>query len=300
MGDEIIPNAQYAAYFLRCKMQAADNVESMPPGHFYSAVPNWAQAQKDAHKVAATTSLPGVDLNTGCQLQLLEAFRKYSAEMPWKDGAANERLRYSFANHSYSYSDGIFYYSMLREMKPGKIIEVGSGNSTALALDVNELFFGNGIQVSLVEPFPLIVKNLLHKGDLARLHLEAKNLQDVERGFFQQLEANDILFIDSTHVSKLGSDVNYLLHEILPLLSKGVIIHFHDIFYPFEYADHFIKRRRAWNENYILHAFLQYNSAFEILFFNTYLEEKFPERVYAAFPLAAKNPGGSIWLRKIA
>lgn len=297
MAEELIQNL---AYSLRCKMLAPDNAESVPPGHFYSAVPNWAQAEKDAHKVSVTTSLPGVDLNTGRQLQLLEAFSKYSAELPWKDGGSDEKLRYSFANDAYSYSDAIFYYSMLREMQPRKIIEVRSGNSTALALDVNELFFGNSIQVSLVEPFPLAVKKLLHKEDFSRLYLEAKNLQDVEREFFQQLEANDILFIDSTHVSKLGSDVNYLLHEILPLLSKGVVIHVHDIFYPFEYSDDFIKKRRAWNENYILHAFLQYNSAFEILFFNTYLEEKFPERVYAAFPLAAKNPGGSIWLRKIA
>lgn len=272
--------------------------EYVPAGHFYSAVPEWETAKKDARRISERTILPGIDLNTRAQLRLLKKFRKYYKEMPWKDGIKNEKIRYTFDNNAYCYSDAIFYYSMLRLMEPKRIIEIGSGFSSALAFDVNELFFNNNIEISLIEPYPSTVYYLLFPTDIDMLRLEQKNLQEIDLDFFKRLEKNDILFVDSTHVSKLGSDVNYLIHEIFPILNKGVIIHIHDVFYPFEYPDFFIDRKLAWNEDYILHAFLQYNYGFDIIFFNTYLEDKFPDRVYSEFPLAAKNTGGSIWLRK--
>lgn len=116
---------------------------------------------------------------------------------------------------------------------------------------------------------------------------------------FDILKENDILFVDSTHVSKVGSDVNYLLFEILPRLNKGVYIHFHDIFYPFEYPKEWIYDGKAWNEDYILRAFLQYNDSFKIFFFNTFLESFFREKFTLEMPLCLKNTGGSLWIKKI-
>lgn len=119
--------------------------------------------------------------------------------------------------------------------------------------------------------------------------------------FFSNLAANDILFIDSSHVGKIGSDVLYELFEILPRLQEGVIIHFHDVFYPFEYPREWVESFHwAWNETYFLHAFLQYNQTFKILFFNDYLAKLFPNLLEKATPLALKNTGGSLWMRKVA
>ena len=113
------------------------------------------------------------------------------------------------------------------------------------------------------------------------------------------LEKNDILFIDSTHVSKAGSDVNYILFEILPTLKEGVIIHFHDVFYPFEYPQGWIEKGFAWNEDYLLRAFLMYNSNFELLFFNTYMEQFHKTWIAKNMPDILKNMGGGLWLRKV-
>ena len=113
---------------------------------------------------------------------------------------------------------------------------------------------------------------------------------------FDALSANDILFVDSTHVSKTGSDVNHLFFEILPRLASGVLVHLHDIFFPFEYPQDWVLGGRSWNEIYMLRAFLQYNNAFRIVFMNTFLEHFHESRFADRMPLCLKNRGGSIWL----
>src|SRR5690606_17050723 len=110
--------------------------------------------------------------------------------------------------------------------------------------------------------------------------------------------ANDILFIDSTHVSKINSDVNYIFFEILPRLASGVYIHFHDIFFPFEYPKAWVYEGRAWNEAYILRAFLQYNNAFSVVLMNTFMDQFHKSFFREHMPLCLINPGGSIWIRK--
>jgi hypothetical protein len=109
------------------------------------------------------------------------------------------------------------------------------------------------------------------------------------------------LFIDSSHVAKTASDVNFEIFELLPRLKPSVIVHFHDIFYPFEYPHGWIfDIRRSWNEIYFLRAFLMYNSAFEILFFNDYFACKFPHLTEHGPSHFRQNPGGGLWLRKLA
>ena len=126
----------------------------------------------------------------------------------------------------------------------------------------------------------------------------ARSVQDVDLSTFAALGQRDILFVDSTHVAKIGSDVNHIMFTILPMLQAGVHIHFHDIFYGFEYPMEWIYNGRAWNEAYLLRAFLQYNPAFRIVFFNTFLEHFFEREFARHMPLCLKNPGGSLWLRK--
>jgi hypothetical protein len=166
-------------------------------------------------------------------------------------------------------------------------------------LDTNELFFSGEIKTTFIEPYPDLFLSLIKPSDKESIQLLPNKLQEVDPAVFQSLEANDILFVDSTHVSRTNSDVNRILFEILPALKSGVYVHFHDIFYPFEYPKEWVYEGRAWNEAYALRAFLQFNSAFRIVFFNTYLEHFHRSYYEEHLPLCLKNPGGSIWLQRL-
>jgi hypothetical protein len=187
---------------------------------------------------------------------------------------------------------------MMLHVKPKRIIEIGSGYSSCVSLDTNELFFHDSISCIFIEPYPELLYSLLKRSDFENIKIIAGNLQDIELHTFTQLSAGDILFIDSTHVSKVDSDVNYILFKILPVLQSGVYIHFHDIYFPFEYPKEWVYQGRAWNEAYLLRAFLQYNHDYEIVTFNSFLGCFHPETISRLMPLCAKNPGSSIWIRK--
>jgi len=273
----------------------------VPPGHFYSPIPSLEEVRKWESRIfkKIPSQLPGIDLAKEKQLVLLETFQSYCRQIPFPDQKV-ENLRYFFDNSSYTYSDAVFLYCMMLHLKPNRVVEVGSGFSSCVILDTNELHFDNKISTTFIEPHPELLLSLIKEQDKNRIHLIASALQEVELDEFSTLSENDILFIDSTHVSKVGSDVNYLFFEILPSLNRGVYIHFHDIFYPFEYPKGWILENRAWNELYMLRAFLQYNRCFEIVFFNTFLGQIYKERFEKEIPLFLINPGGSIWLRKIS
>jgi predicted O-methyltransferase YrrM len=242
--------------------------------------------------------LPGIALNGDEQLNLLDSFETFYNELPFADEKSND-LRYYYKNDCYCYSDAIFLYCMIRHLKPRKIIEVGAGFSSAVMLDTNEKFMKNSINCTFIEPYPERLESLLKSADNEMVTIYKKNLQEIPLELFEGLHENDILFIDSTHVAKFNSDVNYIIHKILPVLAHGVHIHFHDIFYPFEYPQEWLLQGRAWNEQYILRAFLEFNNEFKIIMFNTYLESMYKTRIINRFPLLYKNTGGSIWLKRM-
>lgn len=270
----------------------------VPLGHFYSPIPNLDEVGKIEHVFEKIPKeIPGILLNEQKQLELLKEFKIYYNELPFCPEKKNN-LRYFFENPSYSYSDAIFLYCMIRHFKPKRVIEVGSGYSSCVILDTSNIFFEGAIEIKFIEPYPQLLSSLLMDNDQEKVKIIEKKLQDIELDEFKLLQKNDILFIDSTHVSKVGSDVNRVFFEILPILQDGVLVHFHDIFYPFEYPQDWILEGRAWNEAYLLRAFLQYNSSFHIVLMNTFLEF-FHERIFQEeMPLCLKNPGASIWIRK--
>jgi len=272
----------------------------VPPGHFYSPIPSRDEVRRDEKKIfRIPEEVAGVDLNLQEQLLTLAALADYYKELPFHAEKA-AGLRYWFENSMYSYSDAICLYAMIRHLKPRQIVEVGSGYSSCVMLDTNELFFDQRISCTFIEPNPREFLSLLKVGDLQTIDLVPSRLQEVSLDRFTSLSANDILFIDSSHVSKVGSDVNYLIFEILPVLQSGVYVHFHDVFYPFEYPKQWIYDLGiAWNEAYLVRSFLQYNAAFRIAFFNTYLEHFHEERFKELMPLCLNNKGGSLWLRKL-
>jgi predicted O-methyltransferase YrrM len=245
----------------------------------------------------ARRELPALDLNESAQLDLLGLLAPYYGEIPFRPDKV-EGLRYYYANPTFSYSDAILLYCMIRHLKPKRIIEVGSGYSSCVILDTNELHFDNAIKTTFIEPYPKLLLSLLKEGDVQRIRLLPHRLQDVKASEFDAVGANDILFIDSSHVSKIGSDVNRVFFEILPSLSSGVYIHFHDILYPFEYPKEWIYDGRAWNESYLLRAFLEYNSKFRIAVWSHFMERFHRQFYKERMPLCLRVPGGSIWIRK--
>lgn len=271
----------------------------VPPGHFYSPIPAIAEVQRDHARLFRdpVRTLPGIALRERQQLDLLAGFKGYYAELCFPEEKVPGQ-RYFYKNNFYSYSDAIFLYFMLRHLRPRRVVEVGSGFSSCVTLDTNDRFLGGDVRCTFIEPYPDRLLSLLEPGDASRIEIVRQRLQDVPLEPFLELQAGDILFIDSTHVAKIGSDVNYIFTEILPGLVPGVHVHFHDVFYPFEYPAEWVYDGRAWSEAYLLRAFLSFNRDFAIVLFNTFLEHFHREMFAAEFPLCLRNTGGSIWIRR--
>jgi hypothetical protein len=152
--------------------------------------------------------------------------------------------------------------------------------------------------VTCIDPYP---SNALRKGFPGLRSLIEEKIEDIDLEFFSQLDSGDVLFIDSSHTVKIGHDVNYLFLEVLPRLRPGVIVHVHDIFLPFEYRrDWVLDEFRFWTEQYILQAFLTFNSEFEVLLSNSYLNHYHQQELKAAFPDLSRWIGGSFWMRRKA
>lgn len=254
-------------------LQEVAEVENLfPLGNYSSPIVDIAYV-KSNENVIFRKELPvksGINLNVEHQIALLQQFCKRGEILPFKN-EKQDSLRYFGDNDMFPIENAHILSQIIIQNKPRRIIEVGSGFSSAVMLDINEKFFNGKMELSFIEPYAQRLKSILNKED--RIELKEKKLQEIDLEYFEKLEENDILFIDSSHVSKTGSDVNYIVFEILPILKSGVIIHFHDIFYPFEYPQEWVYQGRGWNESYILRAFLQYNNTFEIYFWENSIRE---------------------------
>jgi predicted O-methyltransferase YrrM len=254
--------------------------------------------------------LKGIDLNEEEQKECLTYLlnNEASFNIPLKKEPSKLYYGDSF---SYPYVDGIMLHAMMAKFRPKNVIEVGSGSSSVCMIDASEQH-GIKTQFTFIEPdAQLCLDKVLKKEDYDkyRVTLLEKRVQQVPPAEFKRLERNDILFIDSSHVSKAGSDVNYLLTEILPTLNKGVIVHFHDIYYPFEYTkEYLLEMKLMWNEVYNVHNFLLFNSGFKILFFSDYMRLKvadnpsfasnFPQArtsLFFNYPTRSKN----LWIQRV-
>jgi hypothetical protein len=211
----------------------------------------------------------GILLHGDEQLQLLRRFAALKEDLPFYE--APGARRFTIENDSFSYDDAPVLAYMLRIIRPKRIIEIGSGNSTSCILDIDDRYCGRSIDLTIIDIDTANPRMNLFTDDHNRIHRIEKPVQEVDKEIFRTLQAGDLLFIDSSHVMKTGSDVCVELFEILPVLRSGVFVHFHDILYPFEYPLNFIKNRIFWNEAYAVRAFLMYNNAFTIRFWLSYL-----------------------------
>jgi hypothetical protein len=187
----------------------------------------------------------------------------------------------------YGGDDARVLFGMVRHLKPRRIVELGSGSSSRViqaAADANRAE-GNELSHAIFDPFPESVP-VPTSAKVERLGATAVPAEQFER-----LEASDVLFVDTTHTVKTGGDVNHIVLNILPRLRPGVVVHFHDVFLPYEYPrDWVVEKRLAWAEQYLLQAFLAFNRSFEVLL--------------AAYALARdgrlRGQPGAFWIRRVA
>ncbi len=292
-------NARLRAEVERLRTAQSDWARFFPPGHFYSPLPSREEVAEALARGGFGPPFPGVDLNEAGQVARLERFAAWYAEQPFPEQATEGR-RFHLANPSYGHFDAIMLYSMLREARPRRVIEVGSGFSSAAMLDLNEHVFGGAIRFTFIDPDMRRLRPLLRPDDERRCELIERRVQEVPLEAFAALGENDVLFIDSSHVSKIGSDVNRLYFDVLPALAPGVLIHIHDVAGNLEYPREWYEEGRAWNEQYLLRAFLMYNPAFRIELFTGWLFNTRHAWFREHLPLCARGGGGQLWLRKLA
>lgn len=279
-------------------------VTRFAPGTFYSPIPDYSDVER-RHSVifAETLKEPsGVDLRLSSQRALLAELRDTHTDLlPGPEDEKKNSTRFSNENNFFNGKDAAVLGCLISKLRPQRVIEIGSGYSSALLLDINDALADGGMDLTFIDPEPQRLMRLMRADDARRCTVINKTVQDVDPAIFDDLSDGDILFIDSSHVSKIGSDVNFELFEILPRLAPGVWVHIHDVFYPFEYPPHWIKEGRAWNEAYMLRSFLQFNSAFAIELFVSMLWKMHPEEFGSHWLLSSPTGGrGSIWLRRVA
>ncbi len=267
------------------------------PGHFYSPVPDLVEVENAAQRLfAPRRNLPGVDLREEEQLATFRELCALARATPIP-ASPTTASRYGTDNLNYGIGDASMLQAMLRKLRPRRYLEVGSGWSTALAMDTSEQFLDGSMSVTAIEPYPELLASCLRPGD--PVEIVAQQVQSVPLARFEELEANDVLFIDSSHVLKTASDVHFLFTSVLPVLASGVYVHVHDMFWPFEYLEHWIKQGRAWNECYLVHTFLLFNDTYEIVLFNHYLAECHRDVIATELPAMLENTGGALWLRRV-
>jgi predicted O-methyltransferase YrrM len=275
----------------------------LTPNHFYSVIPDTRALPESLWE--QPSELPGIDMRDAAQVELARtAAKRWGEELraiPLERQRANE---YFVNNHAFESVDAEVYYTLIRASRPKLVVEIGSGWSTLLAnraMDANERD-GHPGRILAIEPYPYdFVRETADATE--RIELRAEQVQQVDLAVFEQLGEGDILFIDSSHVLKIGSDVQYELLELLPRLKPGVLVHVHDIFLPGEYPRDWVlgPEHRFWNEQYLLQAFLAFNRSFEVVWASAWMHLKHPgllERHIAAYQRGKCHPQ-SFWLRRV-
>jgi hypothetical protein len=263
------------------------------PIHYYEPLPDFRSITKE--QINRRREYAALDFKWEAQLHLLDELADYGDELRGLDRISPNGL--DFQNGYFDGFDAAVYYSLIRRLKPRQVIEIGGGYSTRIAHTALARNRTQGSEGNLVciepHPEPRLTE--------ARLDIDLieKPVQEIEVDFFSSLEPNDILFIDSTHTVKFGSDVCYEFLDILPKLSPGVWVHVHDIFFPHDYPlEWLLERRLALNEQYLLEAFLAFNDEFSVQLSNHWLSLDHPEVTAVLWPNSGNSCSSSFWMKR--
>jgi predicted O-methyltransferase YrrM len=272
---------------------------NLTANHHYSPIPDLAEASAVLDRRSA---LRGLELNAEAQLRFLEEVcPRYREEYTaFRDGAGGAPHDFHFQNGVFERVDAEVLHCMVRHHRPKRMIEVGSGFSTLIsaAACARNAAEGSPCDFVAIEPYP---NDLFRRSVPGLTRLVEQPLQVVDPKRFEDLDAGDILFIDSTHVLKTGSDVALLYLDVIPGLRPGVLVHVHDVFLPDEYPRSWIEQEHVfWNEQYLLQAFLAFNRCYEVLWAGSYLRRDHPQELIRAFPgfSPERHLPGSFWMRR--
>jgi hypothetical protein len=274
----------------------------LTPNHFYSPIPDTTTLPEATWE--HSSELVGIDMREAEQVALLQALtEKYGTELDTLPLDESSPGTFFLHNRNFESLDAKLYYALIRHFRPARIMEIGSGWSSMLALQALEANTREGSSGTLVayDPFP---RDFLLDAarDAQRFELVASPVQDVPVRQFTELGENDVLFIDSTHVCRTGSDVAYELLEILPRLPVGVLVHLHDIFLPYDYPREWVvEQHQFWNEQYVLQAFLCLNHHFEVVWGSSYMIRRHGDLLASSVrPFEPHRGNGSFWLRRVS
>ena len=258
---------------------------------YYSPLPDLGAVPPERWEMVS--ELPAIDWRPEGQRAFYGTLRAGVEEFRSRLPAPPFRL----PNGSFEASDAEVLYAVIRMARPTRVLEIGAGYSTLVIAAAVEANSDDGDRPSFVsvDPYPSSLLDPLPAGLDA---IEAIRTQDVPLHRFDELAAGDVLFLDTTHVAKLDSDVVRLILEVLPRLAPGVLVHFHDVYLPWEYPRPFFSERGYyWNEQYVVQAFLAFNSGYELLLANQWLCRTHPEAV-SPLPGTRRHDAGSLWLRR--
>lgn len=267
--------------------------------HYYEPMFNPKHLRKSLRE---DRFLPAIDFNINEQLKLIEKFCYNDELISFPKTRTDNVIEFSYDYGAYPSGDSEYLYNIIRHFKPKKIIEVGCGSSTLMALNAVKKNSREDLHYecdyTCIEPFE---QPWLEKTGLKVIR---SKVEDVSLDKFKSLNSNDILFIDSSHIIRPQGDVLHEILEILPILNSGVLIHFHDICTPKDYFDEWVCNN-FWNEQYLLEAFLSFNKEFEVIMSTNYLLHHHYEIFISKCPIfkidKEKNPireTGSFWIRK--
>jgi len=267
----------------------------LTPVHFYWPIPDTSSIPAAAWE--AESELAGIDMNDNLHRELLtDVFPRFRAEYEAfpRQPQADQPGSFYLDNPLFSGTDALVLYCLVRHFRPRRVVEVGSGFSSLITAAAA---LRNGhTELMCIEPYP---NDVLRAGFPGLTSLVQRKVQDVDMATFLDLGPGDILFIDSSHVVGVGGDVNFLFLEVLPRLQPGVVVHVHDIFLPLPGRRDWVEQEyRFWNEQEVLQAFLACNSAYQVVFGNTYAERRFPALMREAFPTSPWWGGGSFWMQR--
>ncbi len=266
-----------------------DAPQAFPPGAFYSSIVNVSEvtSEPDVSRIwpGEAADPPGIDLRSDAQVALLEELAAYPLPST-PDGA---QPAYDPTNDQFPPQDAALLYAILRHVRPARMVEVGSGWSTTVtARAIRD--GGLPTELTCVEPYP---REFLR--DIAAVgHLRQEKVEHTPMTVFDGLSAGDVLFIDSSHVVKTGSDVVHQLLEVVPRLADGVLVHVHDIFLPEDYPRGWVEAGFGWTEQYLLQAYLVGNARAHVVAMSRWLTLRHPAVVERAFP-GASTGGSSVW-----
>ena len=274
-----------------------------PPTHYYSPLPDLTLVKSNFQRWYKESQAPGIDWNFEEQCRLTEKTAEYAGEMSGLPTFAC--VAQDGYGPGYGEVEAYLLYMLLRHLKPSRCIEVGSGVSTFYtlnALRTNREKDGVASRLTCVEPYPNEkLRELVSRDDV---YLHACEVQNLEFRVFEELQPNDVLFIDTSHVSKMDSDVDFLYLEVLPRLHSGVVIHIHDMPFPMPAIppEHrLFDSYLFWNEAALVKAFLLFNPAFKVMMCQSYLHRRASAVLKNAVPVYNPNLHfpSSLWLRKV-